>query len=115
MVLNIIRREPSFITIEDLNVSGMMKNRHLSKDIGRQGFNIFRQKLEYKCKLNNIGLRVADRYFPSSKTCHSCGCIKEDLTLKDRVFICKDCGEVIDRDVNAAINLMATNKYKVLI
>lgn len=115
VVLNIIKREPSFITIEDLNVSGMMKNRHLSKAIGGQGFNIFRQKLEYKCKLNNIELRVVDRYFPSSKTCHSCGCIKEDLTLKDRVFICRDCGEVIDRDVNAAINLMTASKYKVLV
>ena len=108
---SIIKREPSFITIEDLNVAGMIRNRHISKAISKQGFYMFRQKLFNKCKINNIELRIANRFFPSSKTCCKCGLIKKDLKLKDRVFTCL-CGNNIDRDLNASINLMNTLDYK---
>ena len=107
----IIKREPSFITIEDLNVTGMIKNRHLSKAIGKQGFYMFRQRLYSKCKQNNIELRIANRFLPSSKTCCKCGILKKDLKLKDRIFICT-CGNNIDRDLNASINLRNTLDYK---
>ena len=112
VISSIIKREPSFITIENLNVSGMMKNKHLSKAISKQGFYMFRQKLYNKCKQNNIELRIVNRFFPSSKTCCKCGLIKKDLKLKDRVFIC-ECGNNIDRDLNASINLRNTLDYKI--
>ena len=111
VIFSVVKREPSFITIENLNVSGMMKNKHLSKAISKQGFYMFRQKLYNKCKQNNIELRIANRFFPSSKTCCKCGLIKKDLKLKDRVFIC-ECGNNIDRDLNASINLRNTLDYK---
>ena len=111
VINSIVKREPSFITIEDLNVAGMIKNRHLSKAISNQGFYMFRQKLYNKCQINNIELRIANRFFPSSKTCCKCGIIKKDLKLKDRVFTCL-CGNNIDRDLNASINLMNTLDYK---
>ena len=107
----VIKREPSFITIEDLNVTGMIKNRHLSKAICKQGFYMFRQRLYSKCKQNNIELRIANRFLPSSKTCCKCGILKKDLKLKDRIFICT-CGNNIDRDLNASINLRNTLDYK---
>jgi len=90
------------IVIEDLNVKGMIKNRKLSRAISDVGFGMLRQLIEYKAKFRNCGVVVANRFFPSSKTCSSCGQIKQDLTLKDRVYIC-DCGLVIDRDLNAAL------------
>lgn len=101
----IIKRKPSFITIEDLNVSGMMKNKYLSKAVQQQKFYEFRRQLEYKCKWNNIELRIVDRFFPSSKMCHECGSIKKDLKLSDRTYICEECGIVIDRDYQASLNL----------
>lgn len=100
----IIRREPSFICIEDLNVSGMMKNRHLSKAVQEQCFYEFRRQIEYKSTWNNILVIVADRFFPSSKLCSCCGAIKKDLKLSDRIYKC-ECGNVIDRDYQAALNL----------
>ena len=100
----IIKREPSFICIEDLNVKGMMKNRHLSKAIQQQGFYTFRKQIEYKAKWNNISVIIADRFFPSSKLCSCCGNIKKDLKLSDRIYKC-ECGNVIDRDYQAALNL----------
>ena len=100
----IVNRKPRFICIEDLNVSGMMKNRHLSKAIQNQGFFEFRKQLEYKCKNNGIPLIVADRFYPSSKHCSCCGKIKKDLKLSDRIYRC-ECGNVIDRDFQASINL----------
>lgn len=100
----IIKREPSFICIEDLNVKGMMKNRHLSKAIQQQGFYKFRKQIEYKAKWNNIPVIIADRFFPSSKLCSCCGNIKKDLKLSDRIYKC-ECGNVIDRDYQAALNL----------
>ena len=100
----IIKRKPSFICIEDLNVSGMMKNKHLSKAIQQQGFYEFRRQIEYKAKWNNIPVILADRFFPSSKLCSCCGMIKKDLKLSDRVYKC-DCGNIIDRDYQASLNL----------
>ena len=100
----IVKREPSFICIEDLNVSGMMKNRHLSKAVHQQCFYEFRRQIEYKSAWNNIPVIVADRFFPSSKLCSCCGMIKKDLKLSDRIYKC-ECGNVIDRDYQAALNL----------
>ena len=100
----IVKREPSFICIEDLNVKGMMKNRHLSKAIQQQCFGEFRRQIEYKSAWNNIQVIIADRFFPSSKLCSCCGNIKKDLKLSDRIYKC-ECGNVIDRDYQAALNL----------
>ena len=100
----IVKRKPSFICIEDLNVSGMMKNKHLSKAIQQQGFYEFRRQIEYKSARNNIPVIIADRFFPSSKLCSCCGEIKKDLKLSDRIYKC-DCGNIIDRDFQASLNL----------
>ena len=100
----IVKRKPSFICIEDLNVSGMMKNKHLSKAIQQQGFYKFRRQIEYKSAWNNIPVIIADRFFPSSKLCSCCGEIRKDLKLSDRIYRC-DCGNIIDRDFQASLNL----------
>ena len=97
---------PYRVVMEDLNVSGMMKNRHLSKAVQEQCFFNFIQIMKYKCEEYGIEFVQADRFYPSSKTCSSCGCINKDLKLSDRTYICSECGAVIDRDYNAAINLM---------
>ena len=111
-ISSIVKQKPSYITIEDLNIKGMMKNKHLSKAVASQKFFKFRTKLTTKCKQNNIELRVVDRFYPSSKTCSNCGEIKKDLKLLDRVYKCS-CGLTIDRDLNASINLKNAKKYKV--
>ena len=111
-IAEIVKTKPSYITIEDLNVSGMMKNKHLSKAVASQKFYEFRTKLLAKCKENGIELRVADRWFPSSKTCHCCKSIKKDLKLSDRIFRC-DCGYIEDRDFNAALNLRDATTYEI--
>ncbi|EOU1649395.1 MAG: transposase [Clostridium perfringens] len=111
-VFSIIKQKPSYITIEDLNVKGMMKNKHLSKAIASQKFFEFKTKLMSKCKQNNIELRIVDRFYPSSKTCSQCGKIKKDLKLSDRIYKC-NCGLAIDRDLNASINLKNVKKYKI--
>lgn len=111
-VSEIVEQNPSSITIEDLNVKGMMKNKHLSKAVAQQKFYEFRIKLTNKCKQNNIELRVVDRWYPSSKLCHKCGTIKKDLKLSDREYIC-ECGYHADRDYNASINLRDAKTYKV--
>ena len=101
----IIKREPSFICIEDLNVKGMRKNKHLSKAVQEQSLGEFRKQLEYKCAWNGIPLVIADRFFASSKLCSCCGTIKKDLKLSDRTYHCEQCGLVIDRDYQASLNL----------
>lgn len=111
-IYHLIEQKPSYITIEDLNVSGMMKNKHLSKAIANQKFFEFKEKLTAKCKENNIELRIVDRFYPSSKTCSNCGFINKELKLKDRVYKC-DCGLYMDRDLNASINLKNAKKYKI--
>ena len=111
-IVEIVKTKPSYITIEDLNVSGMMKNKHLSKAVASQKFYEFRTKLQAKCKESGIELRVVDRWYPSSKTCHCCGAIRKDLKLSDRIFRC-DCGYIEDRDFNAALNLRDATTYEV--
>ena len=111
-VFSIIKQKPSYITIEDLNVKGMMKNKHLSKAIASQKFFEFKTKLTFKCKENHIELRIVDRFYPSSKTCSNCGEIKQDLKLSDRIYKC-DCGLTIDRDLNSSINLKNAKEYKI--
>ena len=111
-VSKIVKQKPSYVTIEDLAVSNMMKNKHLSKAIASQKFFEFKTKLISKCKQNNIELRIVDRFYPSSKTCSNCGKIKKDLKLSDRIYKC-DCGFTIDRDLNASINLKNAKEYKI--
>ncbi|WP_341352511.1 RNA-guided endonuclease InsQ/TnpB family protein [Clostridium perfringens] len=111
-VSKIVKQKPSYVTIEDLNVKGMMKNKHLSKAIVSQKFFEFKTKLISKCKQNNIELRIVDRFYPSSKTCSNCGKVKKDLKLSDRIYKCS-CGFNIDRDLNASINLKNAKEYKI--
>lgn len=111
-ISSIIKRKPSFITIEDLNVKGMMKNKHLSKAVAKQKFYEFRNKLTNKCHALGIELRIVDRFYPSSKLCNCCGSIKKDLKLKDRIYKC-DCGYIEDRDYNASLNLRDAETYKI--
>lgn len=106
----LVKLFPSQIVIEDLNIAGMMKNKHLARAIQEQSFYEIIRQLEYKCKFNNIPLYRADRFYPSSKTCSKCDNIKKDLKLSDRTYVCPECGLVIDRDYNAALNLQ---RYKV--
>ncbi len=112
-VNKIVKTKPFYITIEDLNISGMMKNRHLSKAVASQKFYEFRIKLKYKCDINGIELRIVDRWYPSSKLCNRCGCIKTDLKLSDRKYICR-CGYHADRDYNASLNLRDAVAYKIV-
>jgi len=107
----IISRKPKFVVLEDLNVKGMMKNRHLSRAVQEQCFYEFYRQMQYKCQWNNIELITADRYYPSSKMCSCCGNVKKDLKLSDRIYHCSVCGLTIDRDFQASVNLM---RYKEL-
>ena len=102
---DIVKREPSFIVIEDLNISGMLKNKHLSKSVQQQCFYRFRELLTYKAERAGIKLVIADRFYPSSKLCSNCGAIKHNLKLTERTYICNECGYTIDRDLNASLNL----------
>ena len=111
-IAEIVKTKPSYITIEDLNVKGMMKNRHLSRAVAFQKFYEFRTKIKAKCDENNIELRVVDRFYPSSKTCHHCGSIKKDLKISDRIYRC-ECDYVADRDFNASLNLKDAKTYKI--
>lgn len=111
-IAEIVKTKPSYITVEDLNISGMMKNRHLSKAVASQRFYEFRTKLKTKCEENGIELRVVDRWYPSSKRCHCCGEIKKDLKLSDRIYRCI-CGYVADRDFNASLNLKDAVTYEI--
>ena len=111
-IAEMVKIKPSYITIEDLNVKGMMKNRHLSKAVASQKFYEFRAKLLTKCNKSGIELRVVDRWYPSSKICHCCGSIKKDLKLSDRIFKCRG-GYIEDRDFNAALNLRDAETYSI--
>ena len=111
-IAEIVKTKPSYITIEDLNVKGMMKNRCLSKAVASQKFYEFRTRLKAKCDENGIELRIVDRFYPSSKTCHHCGSVKKNLKLSDRIYRC-ECGYVADRDFNAALNLKDAKTYKI--
>lgn len=111
-VNDIVAARPEYITIEDLNVSGMMKNRHLSRAIAESNLWYFRELLTRKCRQHGIELRLVDRFYASSKKCSLCGHVKRDLKLSDRIYECSECGLVIDRDLNAAINLRESVKYR---
>ena len=111
IISEIVKTKPSHISVEDLNVKGMMKNKHLSKAIASQKFNEFRTKLTFKCKENEIELRIVDRWYASSKICHRCGNQKKDLKLSERVYKCDVCGYEADRDYNASLNLRDAEKY----
>ena len=113
IVSELVKNKPEFITIENLNIKGMMKNRYLSKAIAQQNFYNFRIKLQNKCKQFGIELRIVSRFYPSSKRCACCGNIKKDLKLSDRVYICSECGYENDRDFNAAINLKNAKEYTI--
>ena len=114
IVDEITRTKLKYITIENLKVSNMMKNRHLSKAIQEQNFFSIRTKLINKCKERNIELRLVDTFYPSSKICSCCGSIKKNLKLNDRIYKCSNCGLEIDRDYNASINLEKAQNYKVI-
>lgn len=111
-IAELAKTKPSYIAIEDLNVSGMMKNRCLSNAVSEQKFYEFRSKLTAKSAELGMELRVVDRFYPSSKTCHCCGRVKRDLKLSERVYSC-ECGYTADRDYNAALNLRDTERYKI--
>ena len=109
----LVEQKPRFITVEDLNVTGMMKNRYLAKAVAQQRFYTFREKLRRKAETIGIEFRIADRFYPSSKTCHACGHVHSGLKLKDRVYICHACGYTEDRDLNAALNLRDTKNCRI--
>lgn len=113
VISELVKTKPIWITIEDLNVSGMMKNKHLSKAIAQQKFFEFRTKLLAKCKEYGIELRIVNRFYPSSKTCHCCGRVKSDLKLSDRTYHCNECGYTEDRDYNASLNLRDCRAYNI--
>ena len=102
---DIVKREPSFIVLEDLNVSGMMKNKHIAKSVQQQNFYKLREILTYKAERSGIKLVIADRFYPSSKLCSNCGAIKHNLKLTERTYLCNNCGLEVDRDLNASLNL----------
>ena len=111
-VSELVKKQPQYIAIEDLNVKGMMKNRYLSRDIANCSFFTIREHLIRKATERRIAVRLVDRFYPSSKTCSNCGSYKKDLKLSQRVFHCNNCQEKIDRDFNASLNIAKTDKYK---
>ncbi len=114
VVSQLVKTKPAYVTIGDLNVKGMMKNRHLSKAIGDRGLYDFTVKLLSTCQPAGTELRQVSRFYPSSKLCSRCGYKKVKLSLAERIFTCESCGLVIDRDLNAAINLEQATDYIVL-
>ena len=110
-VSELVKKQPQYIAIEDLNVKGMMKNKYLAKDISNCSFYTIREHLIRKAKERNIVVRLVDRFYPSSKTCSNCGSYKKDLKLSQRVYHCNSCQEKIDRDFNASLNIAKTDKY----
>jgi putative transposase len=110
----LVKTKPEYITIEDLNIKGMMKNRHLSKAISKQNFYKFTELLMNKCKQFGVELRKVNKFCPSSKKCNVCGNIKKDLKLSDRIYKCNICGYQIDRDIGAGINLAMAKEYTIV-
>ena len=111
-VSELIKKQPQYIAIEDLNVKGMMRNKHLAKDIANCSFYTIKEHLIRKAKERNIVVRLVDRFYPSSKTCSNCGSYKKDLKLSQRVYHCNSCQKEIDRDFNASHNIATTDRYK---
>ena len=115
VVSQFAKTKPAYITIEHLNIQGMVRNRHLSKSISNQGFYDFKLKLANTCRKLGIELREVSPFYPSSKICSCCGHKKVNLSLSERVYVCESCGNTMDRDLNAAVNLMQAQEYTVLI
>ncbi len=113
VISELVKTKPIWVTLENLSIRGMMKNRHLANATQQQKFFEFQTKLTAKCKAYGIELRMADRFYPSSKLCHQCGCIKSDLKLSDRTYICSECGYTADRDFNASLNLRDCQVYQI--
>ena len=111
-VSELVKKQPQYIAIEDLNVKGMMRNKHLAKDIANCSFYTIKEHLIRKAKERNIVVRLVDRFYPSSKTCSNCGSYKKDLKLSQRVYHCNSCQKEIDRDFNASHNIATTDRYK---
>lgn len=105
IIAEVVKAKPKKVVMEDLNVAGMLKNKYLAKSIADQKWAFFRRQMEHRCEINNIDIEFVPRFYPSSKTCSCCGNVKKDLKLSDRTYICSECGLVIDRDLNASINL----------
>lgn len=114
VISELVKAKPAYIALEDLNVSGMMKNRYLSKAISEQRLRFFRNKLETKAAEYGIEIREVNRWYPSSKICHNCGYLKSNLALKERIYDCPCCNYHADRDYNAALNIRDTNEYKLV-
>lgn len=114
VISELVKAKPAYIALEDLNVSGMMKNRHLSKAISEQRLRFFRNKIKTKAAEYGIEIREVNRWYPSSKICHNCGYLKHNLTLKERIYVCPCCNYHADRDYNAALNIRDTNEYKLV-
>ena len=110
-ISELVKKQPQYISIEDLNVKGMMKNKHLAKDISNCSFYTIKEHLIRKATERQIAVRLVDRFYPSSKTCSNCGSYKKDLKLNQRVFHCNNCQEKIDRDFNASLNIAKTDRY----
>ena len=110
-VSELVKKQPQYIAIEDLNVKGMMKNKHLAKDVANCSFYTIREHLIRKARERSIVVRLVDRFYPSSKTCSNCGSYRKDLKLNQRVYHCNTCQEKIDRDLNAALNIAKTDNY----
>ena len=111
-VSELVKKQPQYIAIEDLNVKGMMRNKHLAKDIANCSFYTIKEHLIRKAKERNIVVRLVDRFYPSSKTCSNCSSYKKELKLSQRVYHCNSCQVKIDRDFNASLNIATTDKYK---
>ena len=111
-VSELVKKQPQYIAIEDLNVKGMMRNKHLAKDIANCSFYTIKEHIIRKAKERNIVVRLVDRFYPSSKTCSNCGSYKKDLKLSQRVYHCNSCQKEIDRDFNASRNIARTDRYK---
>ena len=111
-VSELIKKQPQYIAIEDLNVKGMMRNKHLAKDIANCSFYTIKEHLIRKAIERSIVVRLVDRFYPSSKTCSNCGSYKKNLKLSQRVYHCNSCQVKIDRDFNASLNIATTDKYK---
>jgi len=115
VVDELVKTKPDYITIENLNIQGMKKNKHLARAISEQNFGLFTMLLRSKCEKYGTELRRVSKFYPSSKTCHRCGFYKKDLKLSDRVYKCENCGLEIDRDLNSSINLSRAGTYEILV
>lgn len=112
IISQVVRTKPQWVALEDLNISGMVKNKYLAKAIMQQGFYAFREKLIKKCQQLGIPAHLTNRFEPTSKCCHNCGARKVNLSLADRIYHCDVCGYTEDRDINASLNIRDTENFE---